>query len=82
MSSSMPIVILVLQALIVVILVDAVSSWVVRSPDQFPRNVTSKLTEPLYAPIRSVVNPRQTGGLDLSPLIWIIGLQVLANVLQ
>jgi YggT family protein len=44
----------------------------------------SKVIEPLLKPIRAVVPPVRMGGasLDLSPLILIIGLQVLAGLLS
>lgn len=77
----MEIVVQLLHVLAMLLLADALISWVVRSPNQFPRNYTSRVTEPLYAPLRKVLNPSKTGGMDLSPLIWIIGLQLLANVL-
>lgn len=63
-----------------VILIDAISSWVV-GPDRFPRNLTSSLTEPLYRPLRSVLDPQKMGGLDLSPMVLILGLQLLAQAL-
>jgi YggT family protein len=37
-----------------------------------------RVTEPALAPIRRVLPPM--GGLDLSPLVLIIGLQVLARI--
>jgi YggT family protein len=38
-----------------------------------------RITEPVLAPIRRALPPM--GGLDLSPLVVIIGLQILAGVL-
>ena len=38
-----------------------------------------QITEPVLAPIRRMLPPM--GGLDLSPLVVIIGLQILASVL-
>ena len=29
----------------------------------------------MYAPIHMVVPPSKTGGLDLSPLVWLFGIQ-------
>ncbi len=42
----------------------------------------SRLIEPMLKPIRAVIPPVRMGGgsLDLSPLILIIGLQVLAGL--
>ena len=44
----------------------------------------SRIIEPLLKPIRAVIPPVRMGGasLDLSPLILIIGLQVLAGFLS
>lgn len=64
------------------LILDAILSWIVPSPDQFPRNLTTKVTDPLYKPVRKLINPQKTGGLDLSPLAWILGLQVIANLLR
>lgn len=63
---------LVLEILRWVIIVDAVSSWF-RGPTEFPRNITGQITEPLYAPIRSVLGG---GGMDFSPLIMLVLLHV------
>jgi YggT family protein len=43
----------------------------------------SKVIEPILRPIRAVVPPVRVGGaaLDLSPLILIVGLQILAAIL-
>jgi YggT family protein len=64
------------------LILDAILSWIIRSPQAFPRNYTAKVTEPLYRPIRKLIDPQRTGGLDLSPLAWILGLQVIANLLR
>ena len=44
----------------------------------------SRVIEPILKPIRAVIPPVRIGGasLDLSPLILIIGLQVLAGLLS
>lgn len=56
-----------------IIIIDAISSWF-RAPDQFPRNITNQITEPLYAPIRAVLGGM--GGFDLSPLIMLMILHI------
>jgi YggT family protein len=73
-------VLLFLQVVIWVVIVDAVLSWV-QGPEEMPRRLMRQLTEPLYAPIHAIVDPQKTGGLDLSPIILIIGLQILIRVL-
>lgn len=62
------------------LILEALSSWVV-GPHDFPRNYTRQVTEPLYAPLRKVMDPQRTGGLDLSPLIYIFGIEILASAL-
>ncbi len=44
----------------------------------------NRLVEPMLAPIRRVVPPVRMGGssLDLSPLILIIGIQLLTRILR
>jgi YggT family protein len=44
----------------------------------------NRMVEPMLAPIRRVVPPMRIGGssLDLSPLILIIGIRLLANILR
>ncbi len=66
------------QLLAYLVIVDVLLRWV-QPPTQAPLRWTMKLTEPLYAPIRNVVPP--VGGLDLSPLILIVGLQLLGALL-
>ena len=73
---------LLIMGVLAVVVVDAIASWFVRTPNGFPRNITGPIVEPLYAPIRKILSPEKTGGLDLSPLIVIVGLQVLENVLR
>lgn len=71
----------VLQGLAVLVFVDAISSWFIPNPQSFPRSVTAPLTEPLYTPIRAILRPDLTGGLDFSPLILIFALQGLARAI-
>ena len=57
----------VLNALKLLIIVDAVFSWV-SAPDAFPRSLTKPLLDPFYTPLRHLLQPL-TGPLDLTPLI-------------
>jgi YggT family protein len=61
-----------LQALLWLVIIAALVSWV--SPD--PRNPIVRFlyvtTEPLFRPFRRLVPPSRTGGLDLSPLFVIL----------
>ena len=63
-----------------VIIAAALITWV--SPD--PRNPVVKflrrVTEPVLRPVRHLLPPWKTGGLDLSPLIVIIAIQFVERV--
>lgn len=69
------------EAIAMIVLVDALSSWVVKDPNAFPRSITGPITRPLYAPIRAILKPEKMGGIDLSPLIVIVVLNGLAGAL-
>ena len=64
-----------------VIIAAALITWV--SPD--PRNpivqFLFKATEPVLRPVRNLLPPWRTGGLDLSPLIVIIARQFIERVI-
>jgi YggT family protein len=64
-----------------VIIASALISWV--SPD--PRNpivmFLHRATEPVLAPVRRLLPPWKTGGLDLSPLIVLIAIQFAERVI-
>lgn len=64
-----------------IIIASALISWV--SPD--PRNpivmLLRQVTEPVLAPVRRLLPPWKTGGLDLSPLIVLIAIQFIERVI-
>jgi uncharacterized protein YggT (Ycf19 family) len=72
----------VINALCLVILADAVLSWVFPATDVFPRSITTLITGPLYAPIHAVLNPKTTGNIDLAPLILLVGLQAVDRAIK
>ena len=63
-----------------VVIAAALISWV--SPD--PRNPVvmflRQVTEPVLAPVRRLLPPWRTGGLDLSPLIVLVAIQFVERV--
>ncbi|MBI2375464.1 MAG: YggT family protein [Deltaproteobacteria bacterium] len=67
---------MIVTGLTYLIIADAVLSWIL-PPNKPPRSLTRKLTDPMYAPIRKVLSPEKMGGLDLSPMVLIFGLQML-----
>jgi uncharacterized protein YggT (Ycf19 family) len=62
------------------IIIDVFLSWVV-PPDKFPRTLTGQITEPLYAPIRAVLRPDKTAGIDFSPLLMLLFIHFMENML-
>jgi uncharacterized protein YggT (Ycf19 family) len=70
----------IIQFYTVAILVYAVLSWVAPGARSPAMDLLSRLCEPLLAPVRRLLP--SLGGLDLSPLIILIGLQALLILLR
>lgn len=68
---------MVITGLIVILIVYAILSWV--QPHSPMASILNRLSEPLLRPLRKVVP--LLGGVDLSALVAIIGLQVLLMIL-
>ena len=68
---------LVVSALSALVLVYAVLSWV--SPGSPMHDLVARLAEPVLRPFRRVVPP--IGGIDLSPLVLLLALQMLSVLL-
>ena len=70
-----------------IVIVNAVISWLVTFEIVSRRNAfvaqiwdtTQKLTDPLLRPIRKLIPP--IGGIDLSPIVLIFGLQLVNGLL-
>ena len=79
----MGLILLAINVLIWIIIIDAILSWI---PSVDRRNqmvvLLRAITEPIYRPIRKMIPPNRTGYIDLSPLIAVVGLQVLAFLLR
>ena len=58
-----------------VIIAAAVISWVTPNPDNPVVRLLRRLTEPVMAPIRQLLPPWKTFGLDFSPMIVILLIQ-------
>ncbi|MFN3196786.1 MAG: YggT family protein [Bradymonadia bacterium] len=63
-----------------IVIIDAVLSWVMPI-NQFPRDITSQLTAPLYAPIRAIADPEKMGGMDISPIILLVLIHLIRGAL-
>jgi YggT family protein len=70
----------VLQFYFVVILLYALLSWVAPRGHGPGADLLARLAEPVLAPLRRIIPP--LGGLDLSPLFVLIGLQALQILLR
>lgn len=70
-----------------IIIAQVAVSWliafeVINTNNQQARNLVdllNKLTEPVYKPIRKYVPP--IGGIDITPIIVLIGLQILKHII-
>ena len=71
---------------IFVIIIRLFMSWVPPTPGSTYQTIYDgfvTVTEPVLAPVRSILPPLRTGAmaLDLSPLLVIVGLQVLRSAI-
>ncbi len=63
-----------------VVLAAVFISWLRLPPDNPVVRLTDRLTEPLLGPIRKLLP--SAGGLDFSPIILLVGLQMLRRLLM
>ncbi len=68
-----------IQLLALAILVRALLSWFIRDPYNPIVQILNAITEPILQPLRQII-PRM-GMMDLSPLVGIIVLQVIASLI-
>jgi YggT family protein len=64
-----------------VVIIRAVITWVNPDPHNPIVRILHQLTEPLLRPIRRLVPPYKLGGLDLSPLILILLIQLVRSTI-
>ncbi len=79
----MGIIVLILNLFVILLVVRAVLSWVRPGPESPIRPVADfvhKATEPVLAPIRSVLPPM--GGFDFSPLLVIVLISVIRSAIR
>jgi YggT family protein len=67
-------------AMLTLLIVRVVFSWISRDTDNPVHKITYAITEPVMGPVRSVLSPRATAGLDLSPAIVALGLFIVIAV--
>lgn len=78
----------IIQIVIFIIIVQAILSWLIAFELVNPRvravqavwSATTRLTNPLYAPLRRVVP--NLGGIDITPMILVVGLLFLQQLVH
>ena len=78
----------IIQLIIILLIVNAVISWLVAFDVVSRRNrfvatvwdMSTRLTDPMLRPIRSVIP--SVGGIDLSPMVLILGLGFIQVLLR
>jgi YggT family protein len=64
-----------------VIIIRALISWVNPDPYNPIVQILVRITEPVLRPLRRLVPPRKLGGLDISPIIAILLIQLIRQTL-
>jgi YggT family protein len=77
----------IVQLYLIIIFIRVVLSWIPIDPwSRWSRAVTlvDRVTDPVLVPIRRMLPPFRIGGgaLDLSPLIVVVGLEIVLSVLR
>jgi YggT family protein len=81
------IIVFVLEAYLIILFLRAILSWFPLNPDGFAATVQRGLyavTEPILAPLRSVLPPMRMGGmgLDLSPMLVMLAIIVALQLIH
>ncbi len=72
-----------INLMIILIFVRVIVSWI---PDLAHKyrdvvRIIYKVTDPVLRPLQSLVPPRKLGGVDISPVLAILALQLLSNII-
>jgi YggT family protein len=67
-------------AMLTLLVVRVVFSYISRDVENPIYKVTYTVTEPLMAPVRKVLPPNQTANLDLSPAVVAVGFFILIAI--
>jgi len=81
MASLVNLFVLVLYLYSLVIIVRAVVSWVQPDPRNPAVQILVLLTEPVLKPLRALVPPERLGGIDISPILALVAIQILRYLL-
>ncbi len=63
-----------------VVLAAVIASWVAPGSDHPIVRFLDRVTEPVFAPVRKILPPM--GGFDLSPLVVLVGLNLITRLLH
>ena len=64
-----------------IIIIRAVMSWMNPDPNNSLVKALNVVTEPILKPLRALVPPARLGGLDISPILAIVLIQILRYLL-
>ena len=67
------------EALILIIIIQSILTWFIRDPHHKLHYYLRRVTDPILSPIRRFMP--DLGGLDISPVIAIIGLSYLKKII-
>lgn len=81
MTSLINLLVLLLYLYTWIIILRAVMSWVTNDPNNPLARALYVLTEPVLKPLRALVPPQRLGGLDVSPILAIILIQLVRYLL-
>ncbi len=76
MASSINFLVLLLYLYTWLIIIRAVVSWSRPDPGHPLVGLLVKITEPILKPLRALVPPSKLGGIDLSPILAIVVIQI------
>ena len=71
--------VLLIDGYSLVVFLSVILSWLQLSPDNPVVRVTRALTEPVLEPIRKIMP--DLGPFDLSPMVLLVGLQILSRAI-
>lgn len=81
MASLVNFLVLLLYLYTWIIIIRAVVSWSRPDPRQPLVGLLVQITEPILKPLRALVPPARLGGIDLSPILAIIVIQIVRYLL-
>lgn len=65
-----------------IIIIRAVMSWVNPDPNNPLVKALRVITEPILKPLRDLIPPARLGGIDISPILAIVLIQILRYLLM